>query len=194
MSPTNLKFAFLLYSAMAVSPMSAFASNVYDSTGGTENGGDLLTGGAGMLLFNRVYVGSGTQLASVQVNVMRPAGAKAGQICFVAATVSMSGLPYGTKTLGCFSTGGIVADGQFHLMSIPSSFFAAYPLKTKKSYFFGLKDGPVSARSHLVIGNTIDPRVLARPSVVAGGTYFNQTGGLQANAGGPYEMSVNTSP
>jgi hypothetical protein len=57
-----------------------------------------------------------------------------------------------------------------------------------QSYYIGVLDNG----SNAVLGNTLDPAVLARPDVAAGASYFNN-GGVQANSGGPYEISVNTS-
>ena len=43
--------------------------------------------------------------------------------------------------------------------------------------------------SQLFLGNTVDQGVLSRQSVMDGGYYYNN-GGVQANSGGPYEMSI----
>jgi hypothetical protein len=58
-----------------------------------------------------------------------------------------------------------------------------------QSYCIGVLDNG----SNAVLGNTLDPAVLARPDVAAGASYF-KNGGVQANSGGPYEIGVDTSP
>jgi hypothetical protein len=42
-------------------------------------------------------------------------------------------------------------------------------------------------------GNTVDPLVLARPSVVTGAFYFHTVGGIDPNSDGPYDVIVNAS-
>ena len=57
-------------------------------------------------------------------------------------------------------------------------------------YAVGVAD---TGNSAAILGNTLTPFVLNRPAVVAGAVYYNN-GGVQANAGGPYELSLSTVP
>lgn len=58
------------------------------------------------------------------------------------------------------------------------------------AYFVGVTD---AGGSEAVFGNTLDSAVLSRPAVMVGASYYNN-GGLQDNAGGPYELIVTEVP
>ena len=168
---------------------SAAAQTIYDSIGGVENGGDPLSAltGAGPLLADLFIAPGAVSLSAVTLNLEFSAGAS----------------PTGSASLDLFSDGGAAGPGSLlqHIGTIndttlTSSFalytvtdLTPYALTAGTAYYIGLTD----AGSSGVLGNTLDPTVLARPDVTAGGFYYNN-GGVQANSGGPYEIRVSAVP
>jgi hypothetical protein len=76
-----------------------------------------------------------------------------------------------------------------------TTMFATYTVTPSSTYTFALNAFYVvgfhdTGGSAAIWGNTLDANVLARPSVVNSIYYYNTSGGVQANALGPYEMSV----
>ena len=72
----------------------------------------------------------------------------------------------------------------FHLLTFSPA--QTILLEANTAYYIGV----LNFDSEAILGNTVDSDVLTRDSVVAGASYYNN-GGVQANAGGPYEISVN---
>ena len=157
----------------------------YDTTGGAENGGDTF-GTAGNILLDEV----GPRLAkykldSVVLNV-RLKHADTGSFDVVYAIRSLNGKPTKKKVIATVQDSQLSTS--FQLITVPGG--GATFLKYKRYYIGIAKHKGVP--SSVVFGNTVDPAVLARKSVQEGGYYYN-SGGVQANAGGPYEMQVNVS-
>lgn len=163
----------------------AVAQTIYDTTGGAENGGDAInpTTGAGPIVADRFIAPGAVSLSAVTLNLELSPGA----------------VPTGSASIDLFSDAGTTGPGsvlqQIGIIddkTLTSSFalytFTAsspYTLAPGTSYYIGLTDAGSSA----VLGNTVDPSILARPSVSAGGFYYN-SGGVQANSGGPYEIRL----
>ncbi len=164
----------------------AWASVFYDSTGGAENGGDPLSpSGAGPTLADRFVAPSNATLSSVSLNLSLPSGVAPGQGFNVDLFSDSGSTGPGPVLLQIASVQDTsLTPGGFSLVTFtPTSLF---DLTGGQSYYIGVMDNG----SNAVLGNTLDPTVLARPWVIAGATYFNN-GGVQANAGGPYEIIVN---
>ncbi len=70
--------------------------------------------------------------------------------------------------------------------------YSAVTLAANTHYYVGIRKTS-GGNSHVILGNTISPKVLNRASVVAGRFYYNN-GCVQANAGGPYDINVVTTP
>ncbi len=178
----------LAASGLASRAATAASTAIYDATGGTENGGDSFQS-AGRLLVDEFVTGSKSEtLSSVVLNVLT-AKAGIGQFDVVLATVRKNGLPGGPRTI--IAT---IADKSltktFALTTVTPTH--TITLAPNTHYFIGIAGHPGNG-SRVTLGNTVDPAVLARPSVEAGGFYYNN-GGLQANSGGPYEVKVNVTP
>ncbi len=169
--------------------LSAHADIIYNTTGGAENGGDPInaTTGAGPILADRFVAPSIATLSSVTLNLSLADGASAGQ----GFTVDLFSDAGATGPGAVLSQIASVSDS-----SLTSSFSlytfdptSAYLLDGGQSYYIGVMDDG----SNAVLGNTLDPAILADPNVANGASYYN-SGGVQANAGGPYELSVSVSP
>ena len=156
---------------------------LYDTLGGVENGGDPLAA-VGPYLNDWILTGPTATLTSATFNLSL-AGAPTGSFQAWVAKVdpmSMSGVTQ-------YATLATIADttltGSFATYVVSPAF--TYVLAANSFYVVGLYD---SGASDAIWGNTVDPTVLARPSVIAGEFYYNSAGGVQANAGGPYELAV----
>ena len=157
----------------------AAATALYNSTGGVENGGDPLAT-AGPVLADRFLTTNATDLTSVTLNL------------------SSSGPSSGGFSVDLFSSSAAGPGKAIVLANVAdSALTTAFKLYTYKPtgpvtlaantyYYIGIS----SLNSNVVLGNTVDNNVLSRPSVAAGGYYYNN-GGVQANSGGPYELVVN---
>lgn len=165
------------------SAMTASASTIYNTTGGIGNGGDPVAG-AGPILADRFISPSNLNLDSITLNL------------------ALNGAPIGTFFVDIFSStasgpGVLLAQIASVSDSTLNSYFALYTFSAQQklsllsgtAYYAGI----VSTNSNAILGNTVDPNVLGRPDVAAGGVYFNN-GGVQDNSGGPYEIAINTSP
>jgi len=166
----------------ALSVASATAGVIYDATGGMENGGDPLSPG-GQILANRFVTTSAATLASVSLNLALPSSAsQLGSFAVKLFTDNGTNAP-GEMTLIATVQDSALASG-FHLLTFSPT--QTILLAANTSYYIGV----INTDSEAILGNTVDSDVLARDSVAAGGFYYNN-GGVQANAGGPYEISVN---
>jgi hypothetical protein len=158
------------------------ASTIYSTLGGVEAGGDPL-GAVGPVLNDWIKTGGALTLTSATFNLLL-IGESSGSFNVFAAKITNTGLAQ-------FATLGTIQDS-----SLTSSFAlytvqATYKLDANSFYVVGLLDNNNSSATW---GSTTDPTVLSRPAVVAGTYYYNTVGGLQLNAGGPYELSVNAVP
>lgn len=180
----NTKLASIAFAAIAiVTAQGAAAYTLYDTLGGTEAGGDALSA-AGPVLNDWIKTGSDAILTSATFN-LELASAPTGSFQVFAAKIDPSAAG-GVSQLVTFAT---VSDSTLTNSFANYTFTSGstYKLDPNAFYVVGLVN---SNNSGAIWGNTLDPNVLARPSVVAGMFYFNN-GGVQANAGGPYELSVN---
>lgn len=162
--------------AMAASSGS-LAYTIYNSLGGVENGGDPLSA-VGPYLNDWIKIGRAATLDSATFNLSLQ-GAPTGSFEVWAAKIVPGGVAQ-------YATLATIQDS-----SLASS-FASYTIKTSYTfdpnsfYVVGLYD---SGSSSAIWGNTLDPSVLARQSVVNGKYYYN-SGGVQPNSLGPYELSA----
>ncbi len=168
------------------SPYLAKAGTIYDATGGMENGGDPISAaGAGPILADRFLNPYSGTLSSVALNLSLANGASAGQGFTVDLFSDAGASGPGTLLFQVASISDSSLSNAFSLVTVTPG--SAYALVAGQSYYIGVQDNG----SNAVLGNTLDPAVLARADVAAGASYYNN-GGVQANAGGPYEISVTT--
>ena len=176
----------LALSVAAVHP--ALADTIYNATGGAENGGDPLnpTTGAGPVLADRFVSPFSGTLGSVTLNLRLPdTGVGSGFTVDLFSDTGATGP--GAVLFQVASVLDSSLSSNFSLLTFsPTSNFQ---LDGGQSYYIGVQDGG----SNAVLGNTLDPNVLGRPDITAGASYYNN-GGVQVNAGGPYEISVDASP
>ena len=161
------------------------SATIYNTLGGIENGGDTLAA-AGPLLGNFFVAGANETVGAITLRVSAT-GPSSGWFYVFFSQVA----PYqlGDTTINQVPIDlALVSDStltvNFANMTV---LLPAFALIAGDAYFVGIESYSSSA---VALGNTLDPSVLARPAVSAGGYYFNN-GGVQANAGGPYELSVN---
>jgi len=181
------KFVSVIFAAAVVltgtGTSAAPAYTLYDSLGGVEGGGDSLAG-VGPILNDWVAAGSAATLTSATFNLSL-SGAPTGSFDVFVAKIdakSKTGISH-FQTIGTISDTSLTSSFATYTVSPTSK----YRLDANSFYVVGLFD---NAASNAIWGSTVDPTVLARPSVVAGQYYYNSTGGVQSNAGGPYELSV----
>ena len=154
------------------------AYTVYNSLGGVENGGDPLAA-AGPYLNDWIKIGRAATLSSATFNLALT-GAPTGSFEVWAAKIVPGGISE-YATLATIQDSSLT--GSFGNYTVKTT----YAFDPGSFYVVGLHD---SNNSSAVWGNTLDPSVLARRSVVNGAYYFNN-GGVQANSFGPYELKVN---
>jgi hypothetical protein len=160
---------------------SASAYTLYNTLGGTEAGGDPLSA-AGPTLADRFVTNGAATLDSVTLNLELSAPAATG---FTVELYADNGAnpPTALAVIGSAADSSLTNGFQLY------TFSAATPisLAAGTSYYIGLQD---NGQSTAQLGATLSPSVLNRQPVVNGADYYNN-GGVQANAGGPYELSVN---
>lgn len=159
---------------------SASAYTLYNTLGGAEAGGDPLSA-AGPTLADRFVTNGAAMLDSVTLNLELSAPAAAG---FNVELYADNGVSPPTALAVIASAADTSLTSQFQLYT----FNAAVPisLSAGTAYYIGLQDNGGSAAQ---LGATLSPSVLNRTPVVNGADYYNN-GGVQANAGGPYELAV----
>ena len=168
---------------LAVAP-AVRADLIYDATGGTENGGDPVSA-AGPILADRFVSTVDGKLGSVTLNLMLN-GTLAGAGLTVDLFADNGAAGPGKAILIANVNEGILSSSSFSLITYnPTSTIS---LIAGQSYYIGVLDS--LATSNAILGNTLDVAVLGRAPVVDGASYYNN-GGVQANAGGPYEIRVN---
>ena len=179
----------LSFAASVCAPASA---SIYNTLGGTENGGDPLAA-AGPVLADVIVPATSTLVRSVTLKLALgdgPLGSFA-----VALQQIVPGYMIGDSALS--GTGPVTTFATVQDTSLTAS-FALYTfvlgtpvwLTADTPYAIGVVD---TGNSAAILGNTLTPFVLNRPAVVAGAVYYNN-GGVQANAGAPYELSVDAVP
>jgi len=181
-----LTVAAVLAAAPAFASVAPSTTTIYDATGGSENGGDSFATG-GHILVDEVRNVSAATLYSVTLNV-RAAKPDLGSFEVVLTPVSAKGTPLGLKAVVIATVADKTLTNNFGLITVTPS--APVSLLANRLYYVGIRR-VIGARNSVVLGNTVDPTVLSRASVVAGGNYYN-SGGVQANSGGPYEIKVET--
>ena len=163
--------------AMMTTAGSASAYTIYDTLGGVENGGDPLSA-AGPYLNDWIKTGRAATLTSATFNLSL-SGAAAGSFEVWAAKIVPGGIAQ-------YATLATIQDTSLSSSFAPFTVKTSYAFDPGSFYIVGLYD---SNNSSAIWGNTLDPSVLARRSVVNGAYYFNN-GGVQANSFGPYELSA----
>ncbi len=172
--------AFALPFALA---SAAHADTIYNTTGGAENGGDPLSA-AGPILADRIVSPTSAILSSVTLNLSSSGPAGQGFTVDLFADTGANGP--GTVLLQIGNVLDSSLGSTFSLQTIMAGM--GYQLNAGQSYYVGIMD---NGGSNAILGNTLDPAVLSQADLVAGGSYYNN-GGVQANSGGPYELSVAT--
>jgi hypothetical protein len=179
----------------------ARATVIYDATGGVEMGGDVIDpnapGGVGVgpVAADRFFSPIASTLSSVTLNLKLNGPPLSGfTVDLWPDSTSTPGLP----VFGMETKIASVSDS-----SLTSSFalYTFAPVSTIKLnpntfYDIGVDTGTVLGEPAVTaasFGNTIDPGVLARPSVNLGAFYFHTVGGVDPNSDGPYELTVNVS-
>lgn len=162
--------------------VSATAGVIYDATGGTENGGDSFNI-AGPVLANRFITASAGTLASVSLNLALSTGsAQLGSFAVELFTDQGSNAPSAMTSIATVQDSTLTSNFQLLTFSPTQTILLA----ANTPYYIGV----MSSDSAALLGNTVDNEILARPSVAAGGFYYNNSG-VQTNDGGPYEISIN---
>lgn len=162
-------------------------TNVYNAVGGAENGGDSFSSG-GPVLVDQILTGSdAAALYSITLNlsVSKP---DLGSFDVILTGVSAKGLPINSVVVATVSDKNLTSS--FALMQVKPALMINLAANTR--YYVGIHKAS-GGMSHVILGNTVDPTVLARKNVQAGGLYYNN-GGVQANSGGPYEIKVVATP
>ncbi len=177
----------LALSVAAVHP--ALADTIYNATGGAPNGGDPLnpTTGAGPVLADRFVSPFSGTLGSITLNLRLTPGTTAAQGFTVDLFSDAGATGPGAVLFQVATVLDSSLSSDFSLLTFSPT--STFQLDGGQSYYIGVQDNG----SNAVLGNTLDPNVLGRPDVAAGASYYNN-GGVQANAGGPYEISVDASP
>lgn len=161
----------------------ATSYTVYDATGGIGSGGDPVatTGPAGPILADRFVTSGALALQSVVLNL------KLGSMPAAGFTVDLFS-DTGAGGPGVATQIAFVQDTSLTTFFQLETYMPVTPiiLAADTSYYIGILD---NGGSSAILGNTVDESVLGRSSVVAGADYYN-SGGVQANAGGPYEIKV----
>lgn len=182
-------FGMLAAALMLASAHPAQADTIYNATGGAPNGGDPIsaTTGAGPILADRFVSPFSGALTSVSLNLRLNPGTSANQGFEVDLFADAGTAGPGVLLAQIANVLDSSLTNNFSLMTFTPGTQVA--LTGGQSYYIGVTDLGSSG----VLGNTLDPAVLARADVVAGVSYFN-SGGVQANAGAPYEVSVDATP
>ena len=172
----------------------ANADILYTTLGGVENNGDSVST-AGPVLANRFVNVTVGFLNSVSVNLTTVPFERTDTPGLQGVNVDLFS-DAGANGPGKATVIGTISDFSFN----PNAFAFDFQIRTvnaaapillaaNTSYYVGIEDLGLSS---VILGNTLDPAVISRGPVVAGGFYYNSNG-VQANAGGPYEISINTS-
>lgn len=193
---SGISCALLLTAASA-----SRAAVIYDATGGVEMGGDIADpnapGGVGVgpVLADRFFNSVGSRLTSVTLNLGLNGVPLSGfTVDLWPDSTSVAGLPVLGSEIRIASVSDSSLSSTFQLYTFsPTTNIVLAP---NTFYDIGIDTGNFAGGSQVtnaIFGNTVDPGVLARPSVVTGALYFHNVGGVDPNSAGPYEAIVNTS-
>lgn len=180
-------------------PSASCATVLYDATGGAEMGGDVAdpnaSGGVGVgpVLADRFFNPVLSHLTSVTLNLgLNGAPLSGFTVDLWFDSTSTPGLPvFGTETkIASVSDSSLTSSLALYTFSPNSNIV----LSANTFYDIGIDTGTVAGDAQVtsaIFGNTVDPEVLARPSVTTGALYFHNVGGVDPNSAGPYEAIVN---
>lgn len=172
---------------------------IYNATGGVEMGGDVADpnapGGVGVgpVLADRFFNSVRSRLTSVTLNLgLNGVPLNGFTVDLWPDSTSIAGLPVFGSEIKIASVSDSLLSSSFQLYTFaPTSNIILSP---NTFYDIGIDTGTVVGGSQVtnaIFGNTIDPGVLARPSVVTGAFYFHTVGSVDPNSAGPYEAIVN---
>jgi hypothetical protein len=193
----------LAASLAAASAGGARAGVIYNATGGAAafEGGDVIDpnapGGVGVgpVVADRFFNPTATTLSSVTLNLMLNGAPMRGfTIDLWVDSTATPGLPvFGSEEqIASVSDSSLTSSLKLYTFT-PG---ASLTLAANTFYDIGidthtaLGNPPVTS---VVFGNTVDPAVLARPSVALGALYFHTVGGVDPNSDGPYDLIVTVS-
>lgn len=168
--------------ALTAAGPSAQAYSIYNTLGGAENGGDPLAVAGPVLADWFMSTAGPSVLNSVTLNLALDAAANTG---FNIVVTRLDANLHATTIVPIASVSDSSLTNTFQTYTYTMG--TRYTMLPGSFYVVAVID---MGGSSAVWGNTVDPAVLARPDVIAGAFYYNTAGGVQANAGGPYELNV----
>jgi hypothetical protein len=181
----------------------AHAGVIYNATGGAAafEGGDVIDpnapGGVGVgpVVADRFFSPVTTTLSSVTLNLELNGAPLTGfTIDLWVDSTGTPGLPlFGTeKQITSVSDSSLTSNLKLYTFTPGSTITLAgntfYDIGIDTHTAIG--DPQVTS---VIFGNTVDPAVLARPSVALGAFYFHTVGGVDPNSDGPYDLIVRVS-
>ena len=178
----------------------ARATVIYDATGGAAafEGADVADpnapGGVGVgpLLADRFLSPVAEQLTSVTLNLKLVGPALNGfTVDLWPDSTATPGLPIGPETqIALVSDSSLTSNLTLYTFTPLSKIMLA----ANTFYDVGIDTGTFANQvTNAAFGNTVDPAVLARSSVITGALYFHTVGGIDPNSDGPYDVIVNAS-
>jgi hypothetical protein len=189
----------------AVAAATAFAGGaratvIYDATGGRApfEGADVADpnapGGVGVgpLLADRFLSPIAERLTSVTLNLELVGPPLNGfTVDLWRDSAATPGLPVGPEIqIALVSDSSLTSSLKLYTFTPLSNIMLA----ANTFYDIGIDTGTFTNQvTDAAFGNTVDPLVLARPSVVTGAFYFHTVGGIDPNSDGPYDVIVNAS-
>lgn len=193
--PRALACALALTMAASFARTSS-ATVLYDATGGSEMGGDIsdpnLTGGVGPVLADRFFNPVSARLTSVVLNLALNGPPLSGfTVALWPDSTGTPGLPIFAAEIKIASVSDASLTSGFKLYTfVPVGNIILSP---HTFYDIGIDTGTVLGAApitNVIFGNTVDPAVLGRNSVIMGGFYFHTVGSVDPNSAGPYELIV----
>jgi len=180
----------------------AHAGVIYNATGGAPafEGGDVIDpnapGGVGPVVADRFFNNAATTLSSVTLNLWLNGAPVTGfTIDMWADSIDPAtgnpGLPvFGTEQqIASVSDSSLTSSPHLYTFTPGSTI----TLAADTFYNIGIDTHTIVGDpqvTSVVFGNTVDPAVLARPSVSLGAFYFHTVGGVDPNSDGPYDLIV----
>ena len=147
--------------------------------------------GVGPLLADRFLSPVAERLDSVTLNLKLVGPALSGfTVDLWRDSTATPGLPFGPEIQIA-----LVRDSSLTPNLTLYTFTPLGPITLAANTFYdvGIDTGTFANQvTDAAFGNTVDPAVLARPSVVTGAFYFHTVGGIDPNSQGPYDVIVNT--
>lgn len=179
-------FSFSKFTALPLLAATLFGTGaanagvVYDALGGMGNGGDPIAA-AGPILADRFVTAGADSISKVTLDLSGMSTSTGG------VSVDLftdAGTGPGTATvLGTILDSQLTSAFQYITLTLATP----VALAANTSYYIGIMD---NGGSTATLQSTLSGYVLARPTVAAGADYYNN-GGVQANAGGAYQIGVN---